>query len=478
MIPPAGYNGLKRFAAKAQSDLLLGHVRYATAGAVEASNIHPAIATKGRARVAIVVNGEVSFTARWRQEAACQGIDLGDAHTDSAACAGLILSRYLEEADPQAALTSFYRDAFPFGGFTILGLIEGHRRAYFFYLRDGLRPLCRLRVGQTWLFASETAHLMGTGVETEEKIASVPAGEIGICSLKGPGQGSIRPAPEFCTLDMNKELGGTASKGLCAFELAYLQRVTSTVGGRTVDSVRKEFGQALCQDNPPAPGSLIVPVPDSGISAGEGYFAAARARSLNVRMLPDILQVNKEGRSFLENGPAAIANRLRSKFSVDPSLAGSSRTVVVDDSIVRGNFSAWFASVWHQYRRNGLSILSAWPPIIAPCRAGIDIRPGELLATRFLPAAKILCEYRLLEKEMRQGFSHPEFGRVEGLEFRYANRERIRSILGSVLEGKICTGCFDLDYNYIHPGNRHRPPAFLLEYLEANGAHDPLQGGG
>ncbi len=471
------HNNIRTFTSKGQCDLLLGHVRYATAGAAQVENIHPAIATRESSRVAIVMNGEVSFAKRWRKETIQQGISLGGAHTDSAACAALILSRYLKEADPQAALTSFYSDAFPFGGFTILGLIEDHRRNYFFYLRDGLRPLHMVRVDQAWLFASESAHLLKASTETNDQIISIPSGEIGICRLKEQDRTRTKPDPKFSTLDMNRELGGIASKGLCSFELAYLQRPTSVVRGRTIHSVRKEFGRALCQDNPPAPGSVIVPVPDSGISAAEGYFETACVGSNDIRMLPSILRINTEGRSFLEKGSAAIANRLRRKFSFDPSLARNSKTVLVDDSIVRGNFSAWLASVWHQHRKNGLSIMSAWPPIIAPCRAGVDIRSSDLLATRFLFAKEILDGDRHLEKAIQGGFLHPEFGKIEDLELRYVNRQRIRSILSNVLKGEICTGCFDFGYNYIHQENLSCLPGFLAEYLEINEIHDPLHGG-
>lgn len=472
-IPADSYHRLQRWATKSPLELILGHVRYATVGKASIENVHPAIASQGKVRVAIVMNGEVSFTTAWWQDALRRGIDLGAAHTDSAACAGHILSRYLEERDPREALISFYKEAFPFGGFTILGLIEDEDRAYFFYLRDGLHPLHRVKIGSTWFFASETAHLGEVSAGHGERVRSVPAGEIGICSLTQHRRGALPQAPDFLTLDMNNELGGTSSKGMCAFEIAYFQRPDSLVHGRTIASVRKEFGRALCQDHPPLAGSVITSVPRSGISASQGYVEEARARALDVEMASDILQLNDEKRSFLENGPEAIARRLQRKFSLAPKRAQGKRTLVVDDSIVRGNFSAWLASAWHRQGGNGLSILSAWPPIIGPCHAGVDIHSSDLLAVKLLPVNEILRENSRLEEALHRGFYHPQFGRVEGVEFRYVSRERIHSVLGRVLEGKICTGCFDLHYNYIHHGNRQRPPEFLVRYMNENGVAFP-----
>ena len=472
-IPAESYHHLQSKAMTSPLELILGHVRYATVGKANIENVHPAIAYQDKSRVAIVMNGEVSFTTGWWQEATRQGIDLGAAHTDSAACAGHILSLYLETGDPREALTTFYREAFPFGGFTILGLIEDGKSAFFFYLHDGLHPLHRIDIGSTWFFASETAHLVEISAGQEEKIESVPAGEIGICSLTKHERGAIPQAPEFAFLNMNEELGGIASKGMCAFELAYFQRPDSLVCGRTIADVRKEFGRALCQDHPPASGSVVAPVPRSGIAASQGYLEEAHARAIDVQMAPDILRLNDDRRSFLENGPEAIARRLERKFFLTPGKAQGKRTLVVDDSIVRGNFSAWLASAWRRQGGNGLSILSAWPPIIGPCRAGVDIHTEDLLAVKLLPAGKIMRQESCLEEALRHGFYHPQFGGVEGVEFRYVSRKRIRSVLGKVLTGNICTGCFDLNYNYIHRGNRQRPPEFLVEYMDENGVAFP-----
>ncbi len=484
-IPKQALHNLQRFTHD-PVDLYLGHVRYATAGAVTSDNIHPAVATsrstgrRGSSRVAIVMNGEISFTARWRCVTASRGIDSGSAQTDSAACAGRILSHYHSSGDLLAALVAFYKEAFPFGGFSILGSLEDNKQTYFFYLRDGLRPLYMAEVGSAYLFASETAHLIKVGIKSKN-IISIPPGEVGVCSLS-PRRGKVIGSdslPEFQVLTIDDELAGTCSKGLCPFELAYLQHYTSLVGERTVDSIRKEFGGALCREHPPQHGDLVAPIPRSGISAAEGYLAQADKEGISVQTAAAIVRLNNAHpaeRSFLGNGKAEIARRLQRKFAVNPAaMSKSNRLILIDDSIVRGDVCSWLGTVWQQNGGNGLSIRSAWPPIIAPCRAGIDIHAKDLLALRFSTAKEALRDPGWLEERLSNGWPHEYFGTATNLELCYVRREMIHAVLSTILQGELCTGCFDLRYNYIHPGNRHAPPPFLVEYMARNNIEMPAE---
>jgi amidophosphoribosyltransferase len=482
-IPTQSLHNLQRFAHD-PVNLYLGHVRYATTGAVTSDNIHPAVATssstarRGESRVAIVMNGEISFTKRWRCEAVNQGIDPSNAQTDSADCAARILSHYKTTKDISAALITFYKEAFPFGGFSILGSLEDAKQTYFFYLRDGLRPLHMAEIGSAYIFASETAHLVRGGIKSKN-IISIPPGEIGLCSLS-PKHGKIHSnasLPEFQIINIDNELTGTCCKGLCPFELAYLQHYTSLVRDRTIDSIRKEFGRALCQTHPPQQGDMVAPIPRSGISATDGYLMEAGQMGISVQLADAIVRL-KNGhpieRSFLGNGKAEISRRLHRKFAVNPEITSkSNHLILIDDSIVRGDVCSFLGTMWQRNGGDKISIRSAWPPIIAPCRAGIDIHAKDLLALRFSTAKQALQDPSGLEKRLSNGLPHEYFGTATNLELCYVRREKICAILSSVLQGEICTGCFDLRYNYIHPGNRHAPPPFLVEYMSRNNIEMP-----
>lgn len=480
-IPAPARNALER-SAHDPIHLCLGHVRYATTGTTAQTNIHPAVAMLERGsgrrpvRLSLVMNGEVSFTEPWRAEAARDGIEMGNAQTDSATCAGRILTHYLRSSELPAALVAFYKEAFPLGGFTILGLLEDKERS-FFYLRDGLRPLHMTRVGSMLVFASETAHL--TGLEHADEPVSIPAGEIGICPLPDCGKSHQSSKDlRFQILDMNRELSGVSSRGLCSFELAYLQHHTSVVEGRTIDSIRNDFGRVLCRAHPPGDGAAVAPVPRSGISAADGYLSEARQGSIAVRTSPAVIRLNGEkpmARSFLGNGNDEIASRLRSKFVLNPaSLDEPGGVILIDDSIVRGDVCAWLSSVWQEKGGDDLSIYSAWPPIIAPCYAGIDLHREDLFALRFASVEETLTNPRALEDQMSAGFTHRQFGRIEDLTLRYAPHQEIRAILSEILSGEICTGCFDLRYNYICPANLHAVPDFLVDYAAKNRVEMPV----
>jgi len=128
-------------------EAILGHTRYATRGVISEENIHPVWASfhasgpQREAHLFLVMNGEISFTERWRVRAEAYGINLHGSTTDTAGCAGYLLQLYLAKRDLGDALVEFYKQAFPFGGFTILGLLLDGADAYFLYLRDGMRPL-------------------------------------------------------------------------------------------------------------------------------------------------------------------------------------------------------------------------------------------------------------------------------------------------------------------------------------------------
>lgn len=463
-LGPASEGPLTELRSFKSPQLILAHARYATAGRVALENIHPAEASFGDVKLYLVMNGEVSFTSRWRR--AAEGFRLFGG-TDATDCAARILSLYLEQRDLGRALAQFYREAFPFGGFTILGLLEAGDETLFFHLRDGMRPLHHAVYRGFELFTSETRPLADLGAPLEE-IEPVPPGEVGVYSLQERG---------WETIDLTERLRGRVVRGECAFEFAYFQEPSSVMFGRSMDELRMELGRAVIVEHPPPPGGVIAPVPRSGISAGRGYGEAALKAGLDVSLGEMILRRSgRATRSFLGDGQPEIVRRLRGKFAINHQEARGKRIVNIDDSIVRGNVSAWINRLEREAGAREVHFVSAWPPIIGPCHAGIALGGGEPLVVELgLDPLAVAEDHRGLEEELARGYEHPQFGFIKFDSVGYLSLEEVVRILRRSMGG-FCTGCFTGRYNYISPANLNGPYSYepwLEEFIRENGLELP-----
>ncbi len=473
-------------------EALLGHTRYATRGVIQEENIHPVWAGfspsqdrdrdpahPGEVHLFLVMNGEVSFTERWVRRAEQRGINLHGSTTDTAGCAGYLLALYLEHRDLGEALVEFYKQAFPFGGFSILGLLLDGSDAWFLYLRDGMRPLHRAQYESYEIFVSETKPLTGLGLRYEE-VEAVPPGSVGFCSLRDR---------QWTRLDMRKRLKGRAWRGECSFEYAYFQEPNSIMHGRSMDEIRMEFGKAACREHPPEKPEddpearvVVTPVPKSGISAAYGYAEQALRDGYDIHLGAIVLRRGgggSETRSFLGEGRPEIVRRLRRKFEINVQEAKDAVIVNVDDSIVRGNVSAWITKGEREAGAREVRFISAWPPIIGPCFAGIAIDVGEPLAhlvAEFEPE-ELAQDHTPLEEELKEGFEHEEFGPTRFDAVGYVSVKAVTDILKKIVPGDFCTGCFTGLYNYINPlnirGKPYRYAKWLDEFIEQNGVEMP-----
>ena len=462
-------------------EAILGHTRYATRGIISEENIHPvwasfqASGSQREVHLFLVMNGEISFTERWRAEAEAYGMNLHGSTTDTAGCAGHLLQLYLAKRNLSDALIEFYKQAFPFGGFTILGLLIDSLTAYFLYLRDGMRPLHVARFKNYQLFVSETRPLTQLGLKYDE-IEVIPPGSVGFLELG---------AQRWTQLDMTSLLAGQASRGECSFEYAYFQEPNSIMHGKSLDEIRRELGRAVCREHPPPRGGrvIVTAVPKSGISAANGYAEQALRDGHDVEIGAIVLRRGGRGsetRSFLGESRSEIVQRLKRKFEVNAWEARDTVVINVDDSIVRGNVSAWIAKQEREAGAREVRFVAAWPPILGPCFAGIAIDTGDPLAgivEKFKPEA-LAEDHTPLEERLRtRGFQHESFGPTRFDDVGYLSAQAVRRILGRIVPGDFCTGCFTGMYNYIHPlnicGRPFRYARWLDEFIEQNEVEMP-----
>lgn len=229
----------------------------------------------------------------------------------------------------------------------------------------------------------------------------------------------------------------------CIFEHVYFSRPDSIVFGLNVYESRKKMGGILAQeDNVKA--DIVIPVPDSGLSAGLGYSQESQ--------LPFELGITRNhyiGRSFIQSYPKIRHFSVKVKLNPHQVIKGK-RIIVVDDSLVRGTTAKQMISLLRQSGAKEIHFRLSSPPIISPCHYGIDTpQKSELIASQ-----KTLDELRdflkvdsirfLSLKGLLQAVSKDENFRSKKWEKKFPPEEKRKEICQSQ---KFCTSCFTGKYS-------------------------------
>ena len=335
----------ERTLATLQGDLCIGHTRYSTTGSTTWDNAQPSFKTNGSLGLALGHNGNLVNTPELVERAGRRG----PATTDSDLVASL-LANELGNGLERAAL-----DVLPGlrGAFSFVFMDE----RTVFAARDphGVRPLAIGKLPTGWCVASETCALDVVGATY---VREVEPGEL--VTLDDRGVRSLRFA----------EPPGPA---LCLFEFVYLARADSRLYGRSLHEARKEMGRRLASEAPVA-ADLVVPVPDTGRSAAEGYSERS-----GIPWGEGLMKNRYIGRTFIEPTPALRARGVKLKLNPQPDALRGKRVVVVDDSIVRGTTTRQIVSMLRESGAAQVHLRIVSPPIRWPCFYGIDMSTREEL---------------------------------------------------------------------------------------------------
>jgi amidophosphoribosyltransferase len=335
----------ERTLATLQGDLCIGHTRYSTTGSTTWDNAQPSFKTNGARGLALGHNGNLVNTAELSFKAGRQG----RATTDSDVVASLLaqhLDRGLEEAAVEVLPT--LSGAFSFvlmDERTVFGARDPH----------GIRPLAIGRLPSGYCFASETCALDVVGAEF---VREVQPGEL--VSIDDRGIRSLRFAE-------------SPRPALCLFEFVYLSRADSRMVGRSVHEARREMGRRLAAEAP-VEADLVVPVPDTGHSAAQGYAEAS-----GIPYGEGLMKNRYIGRTFIEPTPALRSRGVKLKLNPLPDAIGGRRLVVVDDSIVRGTTTRQIVRMLREAGAARVHLRIVSPPIRWPCFYGIDMSTREEL---------------------------------------------------------------------------------------------------
>src|SRR5438445_4165883 len=342
--------------AELPGPLAIGHTRYSTAGDTVLLNAQPFSVTCSKGNVAIAHNGNLTNAAELRKDLERRGA-IFQASSDTE----VVL--HLMAHSSERTLAGALRDALLQleGAFSLVFLAEDR----VIVARDphGFRPLAmgEMEVSggrKCYVFASETCAFDLIGAVY---LHDVEPGEM---IIVGPeGMTRERYAPE-------------QNRAQCVFEHVYFSRPDSIVFGRAVEESREMLGRLLAREAP-ADADLVVPVPDSGVTAAIGY-----ASESGLPFRHALIRNHYVGRTFIQPSQAIRDFGVKLKLNPVRHLLQGQPVVLVDDSIVRGTTSRKIVRMVRQAGAREVHLRVSCPPTVSPCFYGVDTpNKSELIAS-------------------------------------------------------------------------------------------------
>ncbi len=334
-------------------DVAIGHIRYSTTGSSIAKNAQPLLVNYRDGFLAIGHNGNLINSKELRCYLEQRGA-IFQTTTDSEVIVHLIAhNRKGSWLDHIKTALRKIKGAYSLVMLNQYGLLGG-RDPY------GFRPLVLGRLDSSYVLASETCALDLIGAQY---IREIEPGELIL--INDDGLRSFFPN------------GKRKKSSCCIFEHIYFARPDSIVFGRLVHEVRKELGRQLAKEHP-VDADMVMPVPDSGLSAAIGY-----SQESGIPLEWGFIRNHYVGRTFIQPQQRYRELSVRVKLNIMPDVICGKRVIVVDDSIVRGTTSRRRVKAIRQAGAKEVHLRISCPAHRWPCFYGIDFPSrSELIANR------------------------------------------------------------------------------------------------
>ncbi len=337
--------------ASLRGSIAMGHTRYSTAGASALENAQPILARVRESHIALAHNGNLTNAVELRRELEDHGAIFASTMDSEA-----IVHRIARASgrSPEERLANALANVE--GAYCIVVTIDETLLA----ARDphGWRPLVMGKLGDGWVFTSESCALDIVGATYEREVAP---GEI--VAVDATGIRSVKSLPE-------------APLNRCVFEHVYFARPDSTVFSGSVDKSRRELGRQLAREQPSPNAEVVFAVPDSSNSAALGY-----AEISGIPYELALIRNHYVGRTFIQPTQASRDAKVKIKYNPVRELLEGKSVVMVDDSIVRGTTTRGLVSLVRAAGAREVHMRVSSAPIISPCYYGIDTpRREELIA--------------------------------------------------------------------------------------------------
>ncbi len=333
---------------KLPGSLAIGHNRYSTTGDSALLNAQPIRVDCNKGMIALAHNGNLvnALDIRTRLEKAGS---IFQTTSDTEVIVHLI-AQSREQTLPDAIADSLRRIE---GAFSLVIMT----RDRVFAARDprGFRPLSLGKIPasdvnrtDTYVFASESCAFDLIGAEF---MRDVKPGELVVVGPEGIH---------------SRFYSETRKQSSCIFEHVYFSRPDSKIFGQSVQVSREALGRQLAREAP-VDADIVVPVPDSGVTAALGYAAES-----GMQFRFGLIRNHYVGRTFIE--PEQRVRDFGVKLKLNPvrSLLEGKRVVLIDDSIVRGTTSKKIVRMVRDAGAKEVHLRISCPPTISPCFYGVD----------------------------------------------------------------------------------------------------------
>jgi amidophosphoribosyltransferase len=386
----------------------LGHVRYSTYGDSTSVNAQPILTQSWRGPIAVAHNGNLVNAGQLRHQLEATGA-IFQSTSDTEVVLHL-LARSSEE-DLDAALQDVLR--YVRGAFSLLMLTP--TRLYAIRDPHGVRPLCLGQMNGAHVVASETCAFDLIGAQY---VRDVDPGEILSIGEDGP---------------RSFTLGQATTRAHCIFEHVYFSRPDSLVFEKSVHKSRHEMGCELARECP-VDADVVVPVPDSGVTAALGY-----ADESGIPFDFGLIRNHYVGRTFIEPKQSIRHFGVKVKLNPVKEILSGKRVILIDDSIVRGTTSRKIVEMVRNSGAREVHLRISSPPTVGPCYYGIDTPTSSELIANNKTVSQI-----------------EEFTTADSLG--YLSIEGLRRAVGA--ENHFCSACFDQQYPIPLPADSIQKPLF------------------
>ena len=382
-----------------------GHVRYATAGQRSRSNAQPMVLHHCKGAMAVCHNGNLVNAPKLRRKLEMSG-SIFHGTSDTEVIAYTITNERLRASSIEEAVSAAM-DRIK-GAYSLVIMSPQKLIA----VRDphGFRPLCIGKLGDGWVFASESCALDGIGAQF---VRDVRPGEIVIAD-----KGGLRSITTHC---------GQCPRSLCVFEYIYFARPDSVIDGSCVHTARQRAGAFLALEHP-VQADVVIGVPDSGLDAALGY-----SKQSGIPYGVGFIKNKYIARTFIQPEQSQREKSVNIKLNTISSTIRGKRVVLIDDSIVRGTTCAHIVKLVREAGATEVHMRVSAPPFLNPCYFGTDVDSRENL---------IACSHTI-----------PEIAQIIGVDsLGYLSTDSVTK-LAECGEG-FCTGCFTGEYPVEVPENK------------------------
>lgn len=329
----------------------IGHVRYSTAGGGGLANTQPLLFNSHAGSLALAHNGNlVNADALKRKLEAHGAIFQTTSDTE-------VLAHLIRRSSSSLSIEERVKNALKMveGAFAVMVMTENQLMVALD--PNGMRPLSIAKLGNAYVFASETCAFDVVGATFERE---VEPGELVIINDQG-----IR----------TERFAEPIHRTICSMEYIYFARPDSNVDEINVHRARKNLGKQLAKEFP-IEADVVTGVPDSSISAAIG-FAELSGTPYELGLIKN----RYVGRTFIQPSQELREQGVKMKLSAVRGVVEGKRVVMIDDSIVRGTTSRRIVRLLREAGAKEVHVRISAPPITHPCFYGIDTSStSELIA--------------------------------------------------------------------------------------------------